>query len=159
MGIALAGALAAGCVPPSVGTVPRGNARLTVQKIAEDGDLVITLIKIQTIQDVTIVVKTDSSESRQYDANVGEGTVREAAVLLSASRIATPGEPNAHIQLTLQTQVGGATTGGPSVYTVPAETTLESYLTVSAVDGIYPLGNSVEIGQIQGKPIVLNIVP
>ncbi len=84
------------------------------------------------------------------------GAVKDGQVALSASRITRQGDDFAYIQTLIRPEsFNHSFAGGPSIYPVRATTKLEAFFSISATNGDYKLDTPVEIGRLDGKPVIL----
>ena len=66
------------------------------------------------------------------------------------------GRPKVEILIRLETK-NGLSAGGPSIYTVDADTSLKSMFEVTAAEGDFALGQPVTLGTSNGVPITLMV--
>lgn len=83
---------------------------------------------------------------------------RECVVRLVAERHESQadGRPKVEILIRLETK-NGLSAGGPSIYTVDADTSLKSMFEVTAAEGDFALGQPVTLGTSNGVPITLMV--
>jgi hypothetical protein len=89
----------------------------------------------------------------------------EARFIFAASQLAQSHGSNAMIQVRLQIQTEGGDgdmlvagkfqSANTSVFTVSKETKFESFLDMTAMKGVYPLGVPLKIGRINGEDLLL----
>jgi hypothetical protein len=137
--------------------IPSGCFDLTVQDIVADSDVRVVVLTVKALRAGSISVDSDSSHTlTALPQGSGDG-VREGSVVITASRVALAGDKEARIQLLVRTVAAGGHAGGPTVYTAPVDTELDTFLTVCATDGVYRLDAPVTIAQVQGKPVTLTV--
>jgi len=142
---------------PTRADVPNDDFALAVQDIVADSDVRVALLTVRTRSPGSISVDSDSSHTlTALPQGSGDG-VRQGRVVITASRVALAGDREARIQLLIRTVAAGGYAGGPTVYTVPADTELDAFMTVCAMDGVYRLDAPVTIAQLQGKPVTLTV--
>jgi hypothetical protein len=136
-------------------SIPSDSFRLTVQEVVSDTDIKVSLLTFQLSRAASVSVDGEGSHSSVVLPDAPDGVIREGQVLLSAARIAPSQDKFAYIQTLIRPRSASGYAGGPSVYPVPAETTLASFLSISATGGVYKLDTPVTIAQMQGKPVTL----
>jgi hypothetical protein len=136
-------------------SIPSDSFRLTVQEVVSDTDVRVSLLTVQLSRAGGVSVAGDGSHAYCVLPDAPDGVVREGQVLLSAARVAPSQDKFAYIQTLIRTRAASGYAGGPSVYSVPADTTLASFFTISVTGGVYKLDIPVTIAQLQGKPVRL----
>ena len=144
-----------GCQQATAKPFPSDSFRLTVNNVVTDGDVRVSLLTIQTSVPASLSLGTEGSHSRVGLLDPQKGSVSEGQVILTGARIHHRRNENAHIQTLLRAQSQGGKAGGPSVHEVLSDVTLETFLSVSAKDGVYKLDTPITIAQLQGKPVTL----
>jgi len=149
--------LLCGCPRQQVAGLPRDCFRLTVQEVISDSDIQVVVLSVQARRPASLSVDTASSHSHVALPQGPDNALREGRVMLSAARVVPAGDPNAYIQVLTRPEVAGGFAGGPAVYTVTADTPLESFWSVSATDGVFRLDTPVTIAQLQGQSVTLAV--
>jgi hypothetical protein len=145
--------LSAGCHREAA--IPSDTFRLTVEKVITDQNVAVSLLKIHVWHNASISVGSGQSHCIVNLANSPEDAARDGQVAFSASRITRPGDDSAYIQTLIRTESLSGFAGGPSINPVPAATTLDSFISISATSGDYKLDTPLEIGRMDGKPVTL----
>jgi hypothetical protein len=145
----------AGCRRPTAEYVPGDSFRLTLQDIITQEDVKISLLTIDVVRPASISVSTDSGYQSGALPDAPEGVVRQGQVVLSASRVVCPHDKQVCVQVTIVEKSAVGWAGGPAIYSVPSDTKLGTFFTVSATSGVYKLDAPLTIGQLQGKPVTL----
>lgn len=138
--------------------LPSDSFHLSVQSIVTDGDLKVSLIKYHLPHSVSLYIDSKHSHgsvSMRDAPTPGEVGQRDGQLILSASRVARVGDAFASIQTLIRLETDHASAGGPAVSYVPAATNLDAYFSVSATTGDYKLDTPIEIGRLDGKPMML----
>jgi hypothetical protein len=138
-------------------SIPSGSFRLTVQEVVSDTDVRVSLLTVELSDAATISVDHGGSHNHILLPDAQDSVVRVGQVLLSAARIAPAQDKSAYIQTLIRPRTLSGFAGGAELYTVPGDTTLASFFSISAASGIYKLNTPVTIAQLQGKPVVLAV--
>ena len=154
--------LLAGCCLLSAGcqreaAIPIDSFRLTVEPVITDHDIFVSLLKIHVPHNAWLSITSEHSRCVMDLPISPADAARDGQVALSASRIERQGEDSASIQtlIRVRDQASGSTSGGPTVLPVPAATTLDTYLSISATNGDYKLDTPLEVARLDGKPVTL----
>jgi hypothetical protein len=152
----------AGCCLLLVGcqreaAIPNDRFHLTVQSVIVDADVVVSVLKIRVPHGGRISVDADGGHSMvTVPPDSAEGVAKGGRVALSASRVTRQGDNFAYIQTLIRAESSKHSfAGGPSVHAVPVATKLETYFSISATDGDYMQDTPIEIGRLNGKPVML----
>ena len=157
--LGVAGLAVAGCQQLPV-AAPNHTFHLTVEQVITNSEILVSLLKIETREDVYLsvpsVVNAKSAISVLM-AGGSNGAVRSGLVAFSAARFSRPGDEHAQVQLCEREQSGGNSVQGLYWWPVPSATELGGSFSISAADGDYPLGTPIQIGDWDGKPVLLTV--
>ena len=143
------------CACQREASIPSDSFRLTVQEVISDTDVRVSLLTIQLSRAASVSVDGDGFHSHGVLPDAPYGVIRDGQVLLSAVRVAPSQDKFAYIQTLIRPRSASGYAGGPSLHSVPADTTLASFFSISATGGVYKLDTPVTIAQMQGKPVML----
>jgi hypothetical protein len=126
---------------------------LTVERVITNQNVVVSVLKIHVSHNAFVSV---GSEPLSRIGVALADSPGNGQVALGASRIIThQGDDTAYIQTFVSAESSGNSAAAPRINRVPADTTLDSFFSVSAVSGDYKLDTPVEIGELGGKPMTL----
>ena len=144
--------------------VPAGSFRLVVDTATKDEVFRIASLKVLSLQPGRFSVGIESG-GRAYGDFWASATdkPREGRVLFIASRATDSRTTNAYILAGLQVMAEGRDGGMVfqssccKTYYPSLDTRLADFVSMTVKDGIYPLDTTLEIGQIEGKPVTLTV--
>ena len=155
---------ASGCHQRSEDAVPAGSFRLVVEDMVKDETFRVARLKVLSSQPGTLSVSKESSHCGCRLLVPAGQKLREGQMFFIASKATDSRTTNADILFSLQMKVeegdGGmiAHTGlGTTTFYPPKDTGLDVICNLTAKGGVYPLDAPLEIGQIDGKPLILTV--
>jgi hypothetical protein len=150
------GLLLAGCgktIPPD-----RDSFQLTVEKLMDDGDTQIAVLKIVSPRAADMQLSHEGKQGGGFLSAILDtnGATATGQILLSAVKVAC--DTNwARIQVVTKASdavaKGGAT--GTSTYPVRPKVKLEDFFAVTATGGTYKFFSPVKIATVDGGPVML----
>jgi hypothetical protein len=155
---------ASGCHQRSDDAVPAGSFRLVVEDMVKDETFRVASLKVLSSQPGMLSVSKESSHSACQLLIPAGQKLREGQMFFIASKATDSRTTNAYILVSLQMKVeegdGGiiAHTGlGSTTFYPPKDTELDVICNLTAKSGVYPLDAPLEIGRVDGKPMILTI--
>jgi hypothetical protein len=130
-------------------TIPPGKFRLLVNKIIDDRDTKVCVIRFEANDEHYVSADGASSITTPAD----DGLTHWAEIQILASYDSTLR------RMTTLTRVksGGGWAGGQSVYTLAPNAKADEFVNITVKPGVYDLTQPVEIGAIEGKPVRLTV--
>jgi hypothetical protein len=130
-------------------TIPPGKFRLLVNKIIDDHDTKVCVIRFEANDEHYVAADGASSITTTAD----DGRTHWAEIQILASYDSTTR------RMTTLTRVksGGGWAGGQSIYTLPPDAKSDEFVNITVKPGVYDLTQPVEIGSIEGKPVILSV--
>jgi len=157
--LGVAGLAVAGCQQLPV-AAPNHTFHLTVEQVITNSEILVSLLKIEAREDVYVSVPSVVNQKSSISvlmAGRSDGAVRSGQVAFSAAWLSRPGDVYAQVQLSERAQSGGNSAQGLYWWPVPSATELAGYFSISAADGDYPLETPLQIGDWDGKPVLLTV--
>jgi hypothetical protein len=129
--------------------IPPGKYRLLVNKIIDDHDIKVCVIRFEANDEHYVTADGASSTTTRAD----DGRTHWAEIQILASYDSTLR------RMTTLTRVksSGGWAGGQSIYTLPPDAKPDEFVKITVEPGIYDLAQPVEIGSIEGKPVILSV--
>ena len=137
------------------GSIPSDSFQLAVREVIADTDIKVTVLAIRTSVKASISVDSDSSHNHVALPEAPPGEPREGDIFISGVRIAWQPTDSAYIQTLIRPRVATGFAGGPHVYPVPSDTTLEGFFKITAASGVYKLDSPIPIAKVRDKPVTL----
>lgn len=82
--------------------------------------------------------------------------VRECVLRLAAKRQEKPADGKSKVEVLIRQETpNGGSAGGPSIYTVDADKSLNAILAITVAEGDFALNEPVKLGTLNGVPITL----
>lgn len=148
--------------------IPVGSFRLTTREIVRSTEINATVLELE------IQASSDSSGtflSVKYQSGRGgggggkiwldnstEGKTTSGEVFLSAARFSLDKAEQAYIQTLIRPRTSAESgAGGPSYWQVSRETELDSFLAITATNGIYSFNEPILIAELEGGPVELMV--
>jgi hypothetical protein len=163
-------ALAAfGCHPRSDDAVPAGSFRLVVEDMVNDETFRVASLKVLSSQPGMLSVFQEGGAHSACQLLIPAGQkLREGLMCFTASKATDSRTTNAYILVSLQMKVEGGDGGmikqasahtglGSRTFYPPKDTGLAAICNLTAKSGIYPLDAPLEIGRVDGKPMMLTV--
>ena len=129
-------------------TIPSGKFRLLVNKIIDDHDTKVCVIRFEANDEHYVAVDGASSITTRAD----DGRTHWAEIQILASYDST-----LRRMTTLTRVKSGGWAGGQSNYTLPPDAKPAEFVNITVKPGVYDLTQPVEIGFIEGKPVILTV--
>jgi hypothetical protein len=147
--------LLSGCRRESSVSTDTGSFQLSVIEILSNTDNKISILSIRAVQDSCLSIEGEGFQSQVGLPDAKGFEPRDGSVLLSATRIAPTQSSQAYIQTLIDSLVQSGKVGGPIIHTVSTNTSLATFFSICATNGIYKLDSPVTIALIEGKPVTL----
>ena len=159
---------ACGCHQRSADAVPVGSFRLVVEDMVKDGSFRVASLKVLSSQPGMLSVSRESSHSACQLLIPAGQKLREGQMFFIASKATDSRTTNAYILVSVQMKVEGgdgslivqasAHTGlGSMTFYPPKDTELDGICNLTAKSGVYPLDAPLEIGRVDGMPMILTV--
>lgn len=142
-------ALARNAWASSEGTIPPGKFRLLVNKIIDDRETKVCVIRFEANEKHYVAADGTSSITTSAD----DGRTHWAEIQILASYDSTLR------RMTTLTRVksGGGWAGGQSIYTLLPDAKPDKFVNIIVESGIYDLTQPVQISAIEDKPVILSV--
>lgn len=146
--------LFAGCGSPAA--TPKTFHLKVERDPANNDDLQKTAITFHPPPQAEIVVELDRDrEAITFDSKDSNGN-RECVVRLVAKRQESQTDEKSKVEILIRPETpNGGRAGGPSIYTVDADKSLNAILDVTVAEGDFALDGPVKLGTLNGEPITL----
>ncbi len=130
-------------------TVPTGKFRLLVNKIIDDKNTKVCMIRFEANDEHYVAVDGALSLTTPAD----DGLTHWAEIQILASFDSTTR------RMTTLTRVksGIGWAGGESIYTLPPAAKPDEFVNITIEAGVYDLTQPVTIGSVEDKPIILSV--
>ena len=154
----LFGCLLAGCGGP---VTPSNTFYLKVERAPANSDpRQETVVTFQTPPKAEISVGAGQDRSSiTFDA-INSDVNRECVVRLAVERQESQTDDKSNVAILIRLEMqNGPSAGGPSIYTVDANKSLNSMLDVTVAEGDFALDEPVTLGTSNGDPITLVVRP
>lgn len=116
----------------------------------------VTSLTLTSDRDVAISLDADGKHSSLVVPASGKH-LHEARLVLAASA-AIPDSPQIGSALVLlRIESADGHVGAPSIFPIPAGVKLSEFFTTSISSGTYALGEKLELGTLNSKPIILTV--
>jgi hypothetical protein len=129
--------------------IPAGKFRLLVNKMIDDDDLKLYVIRFEANEQHYVTVGGTSTLTAPAD----HIDVHWAEVKIIATYDSTP----RRLTSLTRTSTGHGWAGGKTIYTLPPGAKPEDFLKINIQPGLYDLKQAVEIGHEDGKPVMLTV--
>jgi hypothetical protein len=147
--------------------LPPGNFQLTIRPIISNAYLKSSILDLSIqpalkSKQTVVSVKYENGNGGGGNgtrslSNNKEGKLMTGEVFLSAAKM-TPGQlDDAYIQTMIFPRKSTGDSMGMSMFPVPKNTKLDSYLTLSVTNGIYALDKPIKIAELNGGPVTLTV--
>ena len=159
---------ASGCHQRSDDAVPAGSFRLVVEDMVKDVTFRVASLKVLSSQPGMLSVAKEGSHSACQLLIPAGQKLREGQIFFLASKTTDSRTTNAYILVSLQMKVEGGDGGmivqasahtglGSTTFYPPKDTELGVICNLTAKSGVYPLDAPLEIGRVDGKPMILTV--
>jgi hypothetical protein len=156
LALLLAGAiLFAGCKKTGE-QAPQNSFIMTLEDLVSSEQLVVKHLKIRANGKRTIKITEDRDSDEATIGPRPNASLMEADIVLVADLIKDFKQSGHMVKWLVQIKGFGVTVGGPSFFAAQGET-LEQILTLDIREGTFPLGQDIEFGRLQDRPLVLSV--
>jgi hypothetical protein len=130
-------------------TIPAGKFRLLVNKMIDDVDLQLYLIRLEANEQHYVSVGGSTTLTSLADNSDTHWT----EIKIVATYDSTP----RRLTLLTRTSSGHGWAGGKTIYTLRPDQKPEDVININVEPGLYDLKQAVEIGYEDGKPVTLSV--